>query len=98
MESYKELKARIAELEQQAEDLRRKELAVVIREIRERMAEYGLGAADLGFGDKTAGKSKGAPKFRDPSTGKTWSGYGKAPNWIKAHEAAGGNRNDLRIG
>ena len=24
----------------------------------------------------------GAPKYRDPSTGKTWTGRGKPPNWI----------------
>ncbi len=29
-----------------------------------------------------AGASKGAPKYRDPQTGKTWTGRGKPPNWI----------------
>ena len=24
----------------------------------------------------------GAPKYRDPATGKTWTGRGKPPNWI----------------
>jgi len=23
-----------------------------------------------------------APKYRDPATGKTWTGRGKAPKWI----------------
>ena len=26
--------------------------------------------------------SKGAAKYRDPSTGATWSGFGRAPGWI----------------
>ncbi|WP_457844072.1 H-NS family nucleoid-associated regulatory protein [Staphylococcus aureus] len=24
----------------------------------------------------------GAPKYRDPATGATWTGRGKPPNWI----------------
>jgi H-NS histone family len=26
--------------------------------------------------------SKGTPKYADPKTGKTWSGFGRAPGWI----------------
>jgi DNA-binding protein H-NS len=26
--------------------------------------------------------SKGAPRYRDPKTGATWSGFGRAPGWI----------------
>ncbi|MGE8454289.1 MAG: H-NS family nucleoid-associated regulatory protein [Pseudomonadales bacterium] len=26
--------------------------------------------------------SVGAPKYRDPATGATWTGRGKPPNWI----------------
>jgi len=28
------------------------------------------------------GGAKMPPKYRDPATGKTWSGQGKAPLWI----------------
>jgi len=28
-------------------------------------------------------KSIGVPKYRDPASGKTWTGQGKPPNWIK---------------
>jgi DNA-binding protein H-NS len=31
----------------------------------------------------------GAPKFRDPESGATWTGRGKPPNWIKGKERAG---------
>ena len=42
------------------------------------------GAKKIG---KKAGKLKaaakpGAPKYRDPASGKTWTGRGKPPNWI----------------
>ena len=39
----------------------------------------------------TAGK-KVAPKYRDPATGDTWTGRGKAPNWIE-----GKNRSSYAI-
>jgi DNA-binding protein H-NS len=29
-----------------------------------------------------AAASKGVPRYRDPATGKTWTGRGKPPNWI----------------
>ena len=31
---------------------------------------------------KAARKGAGIPKYRDPKTGKTWTGFGKAPGWI----------------
>lgn len=33
------------------------------------------------------GLAKGTPKYRDPASGKTWSGYGRNPAWFKADAA-----------
>ncbi|MBL8046823.1 MAG: H-NS histone family protein, partial [Anaerolineales bacterium] len=49
------------------------------------MAEFDLTAEDLGFKlvRKTAkAKSASTPKYRDPQTGKTWTGRGKPPAWM----------------
>ncbi len=52
------------------------------------MTEHGLTVTDLSEGrasGKSTGKGKGqtvAPKYRDPETGKTWTGRGVAPKWI----------------
>jgi DNA-binding protein H-NS len=35
----------------------------------------------------TAG-NKVAPKYRDPATGNTWTGRGKAPKWIDGKDRA----------
>ena len=46
--------------------------------------QYGLSASDL-FSRKAGVKGGGgkvAPKYRNPSTGETWTGRGKAPKWI----------------
>ncbi|KAG1425937.1 hypothetical protein G6F57_023351 [Rhizopus arrhizus] len=45
----------------------------------------------------TAAKRAGAPKYRHPQTGETWSGRGKAPRWLAAEEAAGATRDSFLI-
>lgn len=85
MATYKQLQDQIKQLQHEAEILRRNELSNAIAQIKMTMAEYGITLADLGF----TGKKKDsmvraplAPKYRNPETGETWSGRGKAPKWI----------------
>jgi DNA-binding protein H-NS len=97
MSQYSELKAQIAKLQAQAEDARRTELADVINTIREKIAEYGLTAQDLGFvaaarRGRPPKKAPLPPRYQDPKTGATWSGRGKPPKWI-----AGKNRERYQI-
>lgn len=95
MKTYSAIKAEIARLETQAEALRKTEVAGVIAKIKEAVAAYGLTAADLGLGRsakaaRAAGAKRrkktsttiGVAKYRDPKTGKTWTGRGKPPAWI----------------
>lgn len=86
MATYKELLAQKAKLEEQLESARVKELETVILQVREIVAEYGLTAEDLGLaprrGRGTVKKAPVAPKYRDPKTGATWSGRGRAPAWV----------------
>lgn len=107
MKTYKAVRSEIARLERQAETLRRNELKSVVAQIRRTIAEYGLTAADLGFGKPSAkaGRkglakarrrgpvSAAAPKYRDPATQQTWTGRGRPPAWI----AAAKNRDDFLI-
>jgi len=84
--TYKELKAQIAELESQAAAVRQQEFETVLADIREKVAEFGYTPRDI-FGSRRgrAGQSPGATsaRYRDPASGATWSGRGRAPNWIK---------------
>ncbi|CAJ0806301.1 MULTISPECIES: H-NS family nucleoid-associated regulatory protein [Ralstonia] len=86
MATYKELLAQKAKLEEQLESARVKELQTVIEQVRQVVAEYGLTAEDLGLASRrgrvAAKKATVAPKYRDPKTGATWSGRGRAPAWI----------------
>ncbi|CAG9191635.1 DNA-binding protein H-NS [Paraburkholderia tropica] len=87
MATYRELKAQIAELEAQAAAARAAELQDVLADIRAKVAEYGFTEQDIfglgrGWPRKTTGSAVPA-RYRDPKTGATWSGRGRAPNWIK---------------
>ncbi|EPX94475.1 DNA-binding protein [Ralstonia sp. AU12-08] len=62
------------------------EKAAAIARAREIVEAYGLTAADIGLkaraGKSVQAKSIVPPKYRDPKTGATWSGRGRAPAWI----------------
>jgi DNA-binding protein H-NS len=86
MASYQELKAKIAELERQAEEMRRSEREGAIEQIRELMKNHGLTAQDLNSGVKKPSSKERSPvaaKYRDPESGATWTGRGRAPLWLK---------------
>lgn len=85
MSTYKQIQDQIKQLQQQAEELRKKELGKAISQIKSIMSEYGITISDLGMNVKKKGirtRAPLAPKYRNPSTGETWSGRGKAPKWI----------------
>lgn len=89
---YQQLKAQIATLEAEAAAARKVEAAEAVATIKALIAEFDLTADDLGFkAGRNAAKAKvaGAPKYRDPQTGKTWTGRGKPPAWMAVALKAG---------
>jgi DNA-binding protein H-NS len=89
MTDYQNLLARKAELEAQIAQAQAEAKAKAVTEARALIAEHGLTAADVfPTPGKKAKGSVGAPKFRDPATGATWTGRGKPPNWIKDKDRA----------
>ena len=84
MATLQELIAQKEALDRQIVEAQRQTKADGIAKVLALMAEHGLTVADLS-GNLVAGKSGGkkvAPKYRDPETGKTWTGRGVAPKWI----------------
>lgn len=86
--SYKELLKQREALEQQITEARRRELADAISKARAIVAEYGLSAQDVFPAARASRTAPGtgakvAPKYRNPATGQTWTGRGKAPKWIQ---------------
>lgn len=93
MSSYKYLLAQREALEKQIEEARTREYSEVLSDVKQKIADYGFSAAELGLarGAKLArGAAKPragvAIKYRDPETGATWSGRGKPPRWIAGQD------------
>jgi len=83
------LKKQIAALEAQAERIAKAEMSSAIAKIKDIMSEFDLTIEHLTQGithkpaaKKTKAKKASAAKYVDPKTGKTWSGFGRAPGWI----------------
>ncbi len=106
MATLQELMAQKEALERQIDQTRNQARNEAIEKVRTLMAEYGLTAADLG--GKTAGKAarkprtpgtggKVAAKYRNASTGETWSGRGLQPRWLKAALASGRKLTDFAV-
>lgn len=105
MSTLQELLAQRAELEKKITDVQREERGNAIAKVRALMAEHGLTAADVagkpsvprapGVGAPAGGKV--APKFRNASTGETWSGRGLQPKWLKAALGGGAKLEDFAI-
>ena len=97
-----DLLAKKAELEQQIISIQREERASAIAQVKALMAQHGLSLADLGNRTTTAapkGRSGGKvpAKYRDPSTGQTWSGRGLHPKWLKQAMAGGAKITDFLV-
>ena len=93
MSKYKELLAQRETLDKAIAEARQTELSDTIGKVRALVAEFGLTSADI-FGagkprTQKASSGKVAPKYKDPATGATWTGRGKAPKWIEGKDRAG---------
>lgn len=103
MATYFELKAQAEKLMQQAEEVRKKEVAEVVADIKTKMQEYGITASDLGLGISTKKTSKKvAPsspvivRYKNDK-GETWSGIGRQPQWIKDAIEEGKSKEDFSV-
>lgn len=95
MTTLSSLQKQIEALQRKADAIRKAEMADAIKKVKQLIAQYGLTAQDVGL-DGAAGRGKpkgrassagaakteGVAKYRDPQSGKTWTGRGKPPNWI----------------
>lgn len=81
--TYAEITAEIERLRKQAEEIKETERAEAMAQIKDLVARYEIGEKQLlsALPGKAA-KTKVAPKYRDPATGQTWTGRGRAPRWM----------------
>ena len=101
MATLKELLVRKEALDQEIEQTKNEERSDAILKVRALMDEYGLTDADLK--GRAAPKPKGrtgakvAAKYRNASTGESWSGRGLQPKWLKAALATGRKLTDFAV-
>ena len=98
MSAYQELLAQRQELDRQIEEVRKNEVAAAVRQVQDIIQEFGLTAAQCGFGSSNTAEVRrpAKAKYITPD-GKTWTGRGKPPNVFKALVAAGHKMEEFLI-
>ena len=107
------IQQQIEKLQKEAESVKAKEVASVIKRIQLAIASYGLKPNDLFVPkgrtpvspkkaatskvSKVKKKSESVIKFKDEATGKTWSGHGKRPGWYVQAIESGKTPEDLAV-
>ena len=92
-ETLQDLIANAQKLLNKYEEDRKKQ---VIKKIQDLAASEGL-SVDI-FDDKSAKKTKGVAKYRNPDNPKqTWTGRGKRPGWLVEKVDAGVKLDDMAI-
>ena len=99
--------AKVNELREKLAQQKNNERVQAIISTKELIKTHQLSAADLGLTGKKSATRKDratgdkratvAPKYKDPSSGKTWTGRGKTPAWLVAHLSAGHSKSDYLI-
>ena len=105
MATLQELIAQKEDLDRQIEQTKTRERGAAIEKVKALMSEYGLTPADLGSRPAAKGIGKGktgsgakvAAKYRNTSTGESWSGRGLQPRWLKAAIASGRKIGDFAV-
>jgi DNA-binding protein H-NS len=93
----------IAAAERQREAKRESGKRELIEEFRARAEALGLSLDELAANSSKAGRPSGksppaqspAVKYRNPETGETWSGRGRAPKWLTLAEQQGRGREEF---
>jgi len=100
----------IARLRKRAEALQQKQRKPAITQIVRTMHAYSITPEDIAaaFNSKRSSKTLTRkttttvkrdipPKYRNPTTGATWTGRGKPPRWLSDAEQAGTHRSQFLI-
>jgi DNA-binding protein H-NS len=85
MASYAEYVEQIAKLQSLAEAARQPEINDAINTIKDLMQLHGVSIDDLSSGRSSKpakAKATVAAQFKNPDTGETWTGRGRAPRWL----------------
>lgn len=100
------LEKELAKIQKKLKTIQNKKRKPIINSIVRSMREYDISLEDIStaYNNKITNKPKSnivkkpiPPKYRNPNTGETWSGRGKAPRWIVQAESTGTSRESFLI-
>ena len=95
MQQLQEISKQREAIEAQISGLRQEAIA----EVQKLITTFGLQASCFRFpADASHDRSKVKAKYRDPATGKTWTGRGREPAWMREALASGKQKDDFLIG
>lgn len=105
MPTLQEMIAQKDALEKQIEEATSQGRNDAIAQVKALLTEHGLKVSDLGgktgSTPKSTGKAKTgakvAAKYRNSTTGETWSGRGLQPRWLKPALASGKKIEDFSV-
>lgn len=84
--TYDEIQKQIADLQQQAVEIKKAESADALKQAKDIISKYGFTAKDLGLSTKPSSKKSDAKYKLDD---KTWTGKGRKPQWVIDYLASG---------
>jgi DNA-binding protein H-NS len=98
MSTLQELLAQRENLDREIELVKKRGRADAIAQVRAIMAEHGLSVGDItGRSSQGGTGKKAAIKYRDTTTGDTWSGRGLQPKWLRQALANGRRLEDFAV-
>lgn len=98
--NYKDIPKAIKILERVGKAKENQERRKAQEELRKTAREHGFDLEELVAGAtprRGGGGGKVPPKYRDPDSGKTWTGRGRKPKWVEEKLAEGRDMEEFRI-
>jgi DNA-binding protein H-NS len=100
--------AQIRQLREKLQVQKAEERRAAIASIKALVKTHQFTASELGLSSGSNQKSKPAArspnlgskvaaKYRDPASGKTWTGRGKTPTWLATHIASGRSKDEFAV-
>ncbi|EGI75854.1 H-NS histone family protein [Hylemonella gracilis] len=91
--SLEQLEAQKASYEKRIAELRQQERDAALQTVRELVAKHKFTAKEISQPTASAQSADAVePKYRNPETGETWSGRGRAPAWLE-----GANKDEFLV-
>jgi DNA-binding protein H-NS len=85
--TYRQLTAELSELDRKINEARQEERKAVLQRLRELMNSWDISPSELGPYKRGSYHTKPVKKmYRDPDTGREWSGRGRTPAWIEGKD------------